>query len=415
LFEYDRKHTQKPFDLIDSKLYYFSIIKLSDNECAIFSKVHHIINDAWAIVRVGNLVLDYYEKLRNGEEIDFSKVPSYIDYITDEMNYLSSERVQMDQDFWDKRLETFPNNAALKQHKSKFTNIKSRRKTYLLPKRLSKQLRQYCKDTKTSIFAVMLSAFAIYLKRTIHQNNMVIGTPVLNRSSRRQKNTLGMFISTVPLFIDLQDDDNFLEFNKKLTREWMSVLKHQRYPFEFLLKRAREKYKDLKDLFDVVISYQNASFTENQSSANHKSRWHFNKCQLESLSIHINDREGEGILVLDYDYLEELFYEKEIDYLHDNFIRVLWHALDNPSKEMSKLELISENEKKKLLDDFNSRTVQFDKSETLVDLFVNQAKKTPDNIALICSSEKVTYKKLNDMADTVANLLIEKGLKTEDI
>ncbi len=415
LFEYDKIETQKPFNLIDSKLYYFSIIKISDDECAIFSKVHHIINDAWAIVRVGNLVLDYYEKLKHGEDIDTSDVPSYIDYIKDEMNYLSSERVEVDSKFWDTRLDTFPNNVTLKQRKSRITNIKSRRKTYLLPEKLSKHLRQYCKDTRTSIFAVILSAFSIYLKRTTHQNNMVIGTPVLNRSSRRQKKTLGMFISTVPLFIDLHDDDNFLEFNKKLTREWMSVLKHQRYPFELLLKRARDRYKDLKDLFDVVISYQNASFTENQSSTNHKSRWHFNECQLESLSIHINDREGEGILVLDYDYLDDLFYEKEIDFLHDNFIRVLWHALDNPSREMSKLELISEDEKQKMLHEFNSKTVEYDKTLTLVDLFKAQVKKTPDKTAIISGSEMITYDKLDKMSDVLAAELFDKGIKEEDI
>ncbi len=415
LFEYDTAQTQIPFDIIDNKLYYFSIIKLSDNECAIFSKVHHIINDAWAIVRVGNLVLDYYEKLKNGEEVDISNVPSYLDYINDEMNYLSSDRVEVDKNFWNTRLDVFPNNVTLKQRKSRIVSLKSKRKTYLLPEKLSKQLREYCKETKTSIFAVILSAFSIYLKRTTHEHNMVIGTPVLNRSSRRQKKTLGMFISTVPLFIDLQEDDNFIEFNKKLTREWMSVLKHQRYPFELLLKQAREKYKELKDLFDVVISYQNASFTENQSSTNHKSRWHFNECQLESLTIHINDREGEGILVLDYDYLDDLFYEKEIDFLHDNFIRVLWHALDNPTRQMSKLELISENEKTKLLDEFNSRTVEYDMNLTLVDLFKSQVLKTPDKAAVISGNKKATYKELDAMSDILASKLLDKGLKEEDI
>ena len=415
LYRYDKEQTMKPFELHERPLYYFSIIKLSDRECAIYSKVHHIINDAWAIVRVGNLVLEYYEMLSKGIEIPDEQSPPYTEYITDELAYLSGDRVNVDKAFWESKLQTYPNGAILKQRRSKLVKVNSKRKTYKLPDRLSTQLREYCRETKTSIFAVILSAFSIYIKRTMQTNDMVIGTPVLNRSSRRQKKTLGMFISTVPLFISFEEDDCFTDFNRKLTREWMAVLKHQRYPYENILKQAREHYKDIKNLFDVVVSYQNASFTENQSSAKHRSRWHFNESQLEALTIHINDREGEGTLIIDYDFLEDLFFEKEIDYLHDNFIRVLWHALDNPARPLSQLELISEEEKRRMLVDFNSKEVPVPQNMTIVDMLAAQAKKTPDRRALVQGDKSLTYGELQKRSDVLAAYLIKAGLAPEDV
>ena len=237
-----------------------------------------------------------------------------------------------DKEFWHEKFKDACEPSMIKPRKSNLMSIDAVRRTFALPDRLVEQLRQYCRETRTSIFGVILSAFAIYLNRTTHRNDITIGTLVLNRSSRRQKNTVGMFISTVPIKVEFESDMNYTEFNKLLTREWMSVLKHQRYPFELLLKDVREENKNVKDLFDIVFSYQNASFTENTSSKERTSRWHFNHAQKESLTIHVHDRDDVGKLLLDYDYLTSLFYEKEIEFIHDNFIRILWHALDNPAK-----------------------------------------------------------------------------------
>jgi len=415
LYAFDKEQTKTPIELVESQLYKFTLLWLSDNEFAVFLKIHHLISDGWATVRIGNYILDYYEKLQQGIEINFENIPSYSEYILDEAEYLSGEVLQKDKQFWDNRFRDVKEPLMIKPRKSSLVGIEATRKTFTLPDRLVLKLRQYCKDTRTSIFGVILSAFGIYLHRTTHRQDITIGTLVLNRSNRRQKNTVGMFISTVPIKVEFEGEMNFTEFNKMITREWMAVLKHQRYPFELLLKDVREKNKDVKDLFDIVFSYQNASFTENTSSKDRTSRWHFNHSQIESLTIHVHDRDDVGKLLLDYDYLSSLFDKKEIDFIHDNFIRILWHALDDPIKHMSYLELISEDEKKKILYDFNSKVVEFDTELTLVDLFLKQVSRTPDKIALICGDEKVTYAEFNEMSNSLANELCGEGLKPDDI
>ncbi len=415
LYDFDKKQTETPIDLIDNQLYRFTLLWLSDNEFAVFLKIHHLISDGWSTVRIGNYILDYYEKLQKGIDIDFENTPSYREYILSETEYLSGELFVKDKEFWNNKFQDAEEPSKIKPRKSNLVGTQAKRKTFVLPDKLTKQLRQYCKDTRTSIFGVILSAFAIYLNRTTQKDIITIGTLVLNRSNRRQKNTVGMFISTVPIKVEFEGETNFTEFNKLLTREWMAVLKHQKYPFELLLKDIRERNKDSKDLFDIVFSYQNASFTENTSSKERTSRWHFNHAQKESLTIHIHDRDDVGKLLLDYDYLVDLFQEKEIEFIHDNFIRVLWHALDDPKRQMSKLELISEEEKNKILYDFNSNEIEFDTKKTLVDLFVEQAEKTPEQTAIVWEDKKVTYSQLNLMSNSLANTLVSQGVKADDI
>ena len=415
LYEFDSGQTALPMPLYDSQLYKFTLIWIKDNEFAVFLKIHHLISDGWSTVRIGNYILDYYEKLQKGVPIDFDNTPSYKEYISSESEYLTGAAFGKDREFWSTKFDESHEPSIIKPRKSNLVGIEAQRKTFVLPDRLVAQLRQYCKDTRTSIFGVILSAFAVYLNRTTHRNDITIGTLVLNRSSRRQKNTVGMFISTVPIKVEFESDTNFTDFNKLLTREWMAVLKHQRYPFEMLLKDVREKTSSPKDLFDIVFSYQNASFTENTSSKERTSRWHFNHAQKESLTIHVHDRDDVGKLLLDYDFLKNLFYEKEIEFIHDNFIRILWHALDNPVKPMSDLELISEAEKRRILFDFNSKTVDYPQSQTLIDLFEEQAIQVPDNIAVIHEDRQVTYAELDKMVNSLANRLVAEGIKSEDI
>ncbi len=415
LYDFDREQTALPMSIYDSQLYKFTLIRLKENEFAVFLKIHHLISDGWSTVRIGNYILDYYEKLQKGIPIEFENIPSYKEYILNETEYLSSATCDKDREFWSTKFDESHEPSIIKPRKSKSVSTDAERKTFVLPDRLVTQLRQYCKDTRTSIFGVILSAFAIYLNRTTHRNDITIGTLVLNRSNRRQKNTVGMFISTVPIKVEFESDMNFTDFNKLLTREWMTVLKHQRYPFEMLLTDVREKTSSAKDLFDIVFSYQNASFTENTSSKERTSRWHFNHAQKESLTIHVHDRDDVGKLLLDYDFLKELFFEKEIEFIHDNFIRILWHALDNPVKSMSNLELISEAEKRRILFDFNSKTVDYPHSQTIIDLFEAQVIRVPDSIALIHEDRQITYAEFDKMVNSLANRLVAEGVKSEDI
>lgn len=254
----------------------------------------------------------------------------------------------------------------------------------------------------------------MYINRTTDKENLIIGTPILNRLNQIEKNTVGMFISTIPLCIKVNSGDSFLSFSQYISKECLSSYRHQRFPYEQIIKNVREKYGVIDNLYDIILSYQNVKIN-NESEPNCNSRWHFNGNQSNSLTIHINDRDNDGVLIFNYDYHSDLYYDKEIEFIHQHIISLLWHALDNPEKPVCKLEMLTEREKKRLLYDFNDTYADYPREKTIHQLFEEQVEKTPENIALVFDNQQITYKELNQRANSLANVLRNQGVKPDDI
>lgn len=89
----------------------------------------------------------------------------------------------------------------------------------------------------------------------------------------------------------------------------------------------------------------------------YKARWHFNGHQTNSLTIHINERDGDGNLVLDYDFLKAVFAVKEMEYLQKHLLVLIQDAMKNPDKKINQLDIIEEEEKNRIMYSFNTAFV----------------------------------------------------------
>ena len=97
----------------------------------------------------------------------------------------------------------------------------------------------------------------------------------------------------------------------------------------------------------------------------------------------------------------------------EHFKVLLSSIVNNPNKEISKLELLTEKEKKQILIDWNNTTVDYPQDKCIHQLFEEQVIQTPDNIAIVFEEEKLTYKQLNEKANQLANYLVKQGVKSE--
>ena len=415
VYEWDSRESVIPIPLDGEYLFYFALIKYDDNKSGFFARIHHIISDAWSIVRIGAEIMEYYHLIQDGGEIPEDNQNSYIDYIESEQDYISSEKFQKDKLFWDSKFQDSFELTVLKTRKTNFDNLKAYRKTFHIPVKLANLIRKHCTENRSSIFALFFSALCLYINRTTNKEVVTIGIPVLNRSNAKEKRTLGMFISTVPLSIKINNEIDFVTFSKDIFSEWMSVLRHQKYPYDEILKNVREKSKGTEKLFDIAMSYQNAKFTKEDTIDQQEGRWHFSGYQTEGLYIHINDREDSGNLIMNYDFLVDVFYPKEIEFIHDHIIRLLWHALDNPLRNLPYIHIISEVERNKILNEFNDTLAQFPRDKTIHQLFEDQAMLTPNNIAVVCEDIQINYDTLNKKANQFAYYLREQGVKPDTI
>lgn len=414
LYIWDKVQTQIPFELIDSDMYYLAIVKISEEEYGIYIKLHHLIADGWSIVRSTNLIMEYYVKYLKRVEIPDGDAQSYTNFIQSEISYLNSERFEKDKSFWEEQLSQFEEVSSLKQIVSR-KNIKARRKTFIIPDKFSKKVRQYCKDNNTSIFSLFTAALYIYINRITYKEDIVLGVPVLNRSNAKEKETLGMFVSMIPLRMKIDPGMNFTTLSQHLNKQWYSALKHQKYPYDLILKGIREKNASFKNLYEISLSYQNAKFVKEGDPNKQEGRWHFNGYQTESLIIHINHREDDGNIILDFDYNCDLFKAKEIDFLYDHMSRLLWHALDNPDKVISHLDMLSEKERRKILYDFNNTKAEYPSQKTVHQMFEQQCVKEPGKVALVFGEIEITYGELNERSDKIASYLRKNGIAPDTV
>lgn len=359
LYKWDEQQTKTPFKLFDSDLYYFAVIKVSDNDAGVYIRCHHLISDAWSISLLGNQVMSYYSLLKKGIRIPEGNNPSYLDYIISEQNYMQSERFKKDSDYWNKAFETFPGKTLLKISNTDYESIKSRRKTMLTPKKLAAKINQFCVQNRTSPFTLFIAALSMYINRISGKEDIILGTTTLNRANAKEKATVGMFANTSPVRVVINDGMNFTGLIKSITEDGFRLLRHQKYPYELLLKEIRNRHKVYDSIFNIVLNYQNSKFIKDNIEERYLTRWHFSGYQADSLHININDRESEGRLILDYDYKTDVFLAREIEFIHQNIINILWHALDDPSKKISRLEMLSEKEKHRILNDFNRTRIMY--------------------------------------------------------
>ena len=415
LYDWDAKMTRTPIFNEDEDLFRFVLLKIDEETCGYLVMLHHIIGDAWTMVILGDEIMRYYQELKKSQSVDEEPKPSYLEYLDEETSYLESERCKKDAEFWDSTFETLPEAVVVKARKSKDIGTEASRRAYILPLKLCNKIREHAALSGASIAATFLSAFVMYLNRTTGKEDIVLGTPVLNRTNARLKNTMGMFISTIPFRIQVNEEASYADFSRELTARWMGILRRQRYPLDEILRDLRKKFGEIDRIYDILFSYQNAKFENTEDSDNLDSRWHFSGHQSESLSVHINDRDNDDKIIINYDFLDDLFNAKDIDALHDHYIRLLWHAMDAPNKRISSIEMVSEKEKTLILETFNNTQAEFPDNRTMLSFFEEHAAQSPDKKAVICGGQSLTYRELNQKADSLAHLLRQKGVKRGDI
>lgn len=401
LDDYASKYAKEPLDFYGS-LCDIKIVVLPDKK-GLLAKLHHFISDAWTLSLIGT----QFNKILNGEDVQGY---SYADYVEAEEKYIESKRYAKDKDYFISQFKKCDEVTYISE-KQAYT-FEARRATFIIDKEDTSKILTYAKEKKVSAFSLFMSAVATYINRTkMNADKFYIGTAVVNRSGAKEQNTMGMFINTAPILVELNNEASFAENLNSIELSALSVLRHQKYNYGDLLEELRKNHNFTEKLYDVMLSYQNAKVLGDEI----ETTWYHSGMQTESLQIHIDDRDNEGIFRVHYDYLSEKFTEHEIEKLHEHICNLLFSAIEDDSKKIYELNIISPKEKQTLMFDFNDTAFDYPKDKCVHQLIEEQVAKTPDKIAVVACDKTLTYKELNEEANRIAHSLIEKGIGRGDI
>ena len=411
------KTIKKTFDL-ESQLYKFYIIKFENGKGAFLLNIHHLISDAWTLALICNDIIKTYSKLINNQEIETKSIYSYIDYIKSEKEYHKSEKYKIDKNYWLEKYKTIPEVATIpgsKQNEANISSVIGERKQFKIEQEQVNKIKEYCKENKISLYNFFMAVYSIYIAEISNLDDFAIGTPILNRTNFKEKNTAGMFINMAPLRIKFSEDIEFKDFVKNIAIESIGMLKHQKYSYQSLIEELRKKDKNIPNLYNILISYQITNAQSKETDITYKSEWTFNGCCADDMDIQIYDLNDTGSLNIAYDYKVSIYEGSDIEKLHKRIEYIISQVLNKNDIEIKDIEIVTPKEKEKLVYEFNQTDLEYDKTKPIIKYFEEQAEKEPDDIAIVFENKKMTYKELNERANSLAMRLREEGIKNNSV
>lgn len=398
----------EPFKLEESPLYYFAIYKVREDLYGYVVKFHHIISDGWSFLIMTEQISDLYTKLEKGDLISSTIEPSYLDYIDREKHYLTSKRFNKSKDFWLAQFSELPD---LLFDKSS-DNTKGNRKTFELNEKLSNYIREYSQRHECSINAFFVALMFVYLSKYTQKRDIVIGTPVLNRSGKIERSMIGMFTSTMPFRMVLEESWCFSELMEKVQKQLVKCYFHQKYPYDLLVQDLQLKRKGYNHLFQVCVNYYNTKLHNDFAGIPVENVEVYNGHQFYSLQLVIKEWGDTGKITLHFDYKTDDYQDEQIEGMYQHFCLLMDQIFQNDGiTKAADLTLVSEQEKDWLLFGLNNTKKKYPNSLPIHRLFEEQVKKTPDHIALIHEDEELTYIELNRRANQLAHTLSKHGVK----
>ena len=406
----ENKMVDIPFSILNSYLHHFKMYRLPSGKGGFVLVAHHLICDACTASLVASKTINIYTSLLKFEEITEPHT-SYINYITSENEYLVSNKFEKDKEYWNEIFETIPEIGNVPHIKQNAKNTcKASRKTFILSKKQVARINNFCSNNKISAFNFFMALYAIYVGKVSSLDDFVLGTPILNRSTFMEKNTPGMFISTIPFRFTFTKGLSFIDFAKKIAFDSLGMFRHQKYPYQNILEDIRKKNPSQPNLYDILISYQNTKTNRNSVEVPYEVRWTFNHNLADSMQIHLFDMNDEGLLNISYDYRLDKYDENDILTIHNRVCFMMDQVLSCDNLLIENIDIVTPEEKDVILNDFNNTCDSYTFANNIVEMIENTAKNTPNNIAIETADTAITYKELILRVNKLSNYLLRLNL-----
>ncbi len=402
--EQKKKFIQQFFNLENGPLYHFGLFKESDQHYNLVLKLHHIVVDGFSGDEFISLISDYYNLKNSGEisiEIQEKKIDNLFIRLHKKVDFLLENQSLS---FWKKVLQGAPARNELAYFKDskrplENTQIVSELR-FVLEKNIIEFLEKHTQQF--SWFNKFILVWGVLIARYTGNNTAHIGYPVGIRQGARF--IYGAHINTLVLPVCIQEKSNFLSLlteqeSLQLRMRINEDCKHSDLPTEYIIQCA-----GVQDL--------NVRFA--QTNLNDKC-FEFSELQVQINRFSNVDISGSELL-LEYQkegdhynfrlrYRTDLFPESWIKQIEKHYIHLLFRLLQHPNKPINTLHLLTHKEYQQIVLYWNRTDKAYPDDKTVYQLFEEQVKKTPHNIAVIFEHQQLTYHELNERSNQLARYI----------
>ncbi len=405
--------SQKPFNLNQGPLFRASILKLEEQHHLLVLTAHHIVVDGFSIGIVLQEITSFYSAECQGTKTQLDSPMQFSEYVQWQIPQIQTKEMIPHESYW---LEKFADympvlDLPTARPRPPVNTYQGSRQTVRLDGELCRDLKKQSQKHGCTLFMMLMSVYTTLLHRLTGQDDIVVGIPVLGRPEGGDK-LVGYCTHLLPIMSSFDKRQSFSAYLKVMRSTLLDAYEHQDYPFANLINKLNiARNANQTPLVSALFNLDRPVAIP--PMFNLETSWFSQPISFIAFDIVFNITEISDELVVDCDYDTDVLDKATIERWLEHFQTLLKGVVVNSEQQVSQLPLLSEQERHKILVEWNNTSVDYPKNKTLHQLFEEQVEKTPENIAVVFEEQQLTYFQLNQKANQLAHYLQSLGVKPD--
>ena len=405
---------RQPFDLARGPLIRARLLRLGDAENAVILGMHHIITDGWSFGIATRELATLYESYRAGGSSPLPELPiQYADYATWQRDRLAGDWLDELVGYWTRQLAGASHlELPTDRPRPAVRTANGSTRGITLPAGLLRDLQALSRREGSTLFMTLLAAFQALLHRYSGQDDIVVGSPIANRTQSETEGLIGYFVNMLALRTDFSGDPAFRDLLRRVRKMALEAYEHQELPLEKVVEAVRPPRDPSRTpLFQVMFVLQNNAAMD------------LGNPDLTFSGLDVGEESGtakfdltlglgetpEG-LVGAMEYNTDLFDAATIDRMLGQFQALLRAVVADPARRVSELPILPEDERRRVLVEWSGASADYPADRCVHQLVEAQAARTPDAVAVVCGDRCLTYRELDTRANRLAHHLRRSGV-----
>jgi len=395
-------HFVRPFDLTRAPLMRVGLFAGENDRCTLVVDMHHIISDGTSHA----ILIQDFKTLYSGKALPHISLSlQYKDYSEWQTSEIYKKTKKKQETFW---LEEFKGDLPVLDLPTDFPrspvlNFEGSIFSFEINRKETSALKRLALEEKATLFMVLLAVCNVLLSKICNQENIIVGTPIAGRNHVELERIIGMFVNTLALKSHVNPNFPFNRYLRGVKQKTLGAFLNQDYPFEELVEKVSiDRDSGRNPLFDIMVDLQNmAIVTDNTpNEIPTAAPLNMNPKQPEEtefpLDLIISATEIGEIIIVSMKYYKKLFRETTIRRISGYFMKIATAIAEQPGIPISQIDILPEEEKQQLIDNFNNTRQDYPLGKTIHELFEEQVIKTPGKIAVRAAVDfRDIYEELN--------------------
>jgi amino acid adenylation domain-containing protein len=407
-----REESQQPFDLAQGPLFRVKLLRQASDQHFLLITMHHIISDGWSMGIFRQELSELYRSHRHATPSPLTELPiQYADFTVWQRDWLQGDVLDAQLNYWKRQLADLKTlELPLDRPRPATLGYRGAQYPVRLSPSLSDAVKRIGRQEGATLFMTLLALFQVLLSRFSGSHDIAVGTPIAGRNRAEIEPLIGFFVNTLVLRADLSGNPSFREALKRVKDACFDAYDHQDLPFERLVEGLLAP-RDLSrhPLFQVMFVLQNTP--DRPLDLDGLTVQPINSpSDIAKFDLTFFLRDSEDGLSGAFEYSTDLFDASSIARMADSFLVLAENATSEPDRPIDQLECLPADTRRQLLVNWNDTAAPYPLESCIHELFAEQARRSPDAVALIFAGRHISYDELNCRANQLAHHLLTLGV-----